>query len=261
MKIGMLAALFAFSALSTAAQAATRVSFTTGVDYSTGEYGGDDETEVIAVPFAMRVTTGPWAFGASISYLHVTGPADVADNDGEETDGGGLTARMDTEKGFGDTTVYVERTFRGVAGESTYLEFGARARLSTGDEDQGLGVGATDYTATAEFGTSSRDGGAYLSVGHRFLGDREGSDRQDGVQATVGGWLPAGDRTRIGGSVFWREASFEGNEDPASAGGYISYRWTDTLRVTWSARAGLSEASPDYSTALRFTWRPEMSSR
>ncbi len=255
-KLAMLLITASMFAFASAAQAETRVSFATGVDYSNGDYGGADETEIISIPLSARVSSGNWAVRVTIPYLHVTGPADIADIIDGESGSVGTTARTDSERGFGDTTVSVERTFRGVGGRNGYLELAARARLSSGDVDKGLGIGATDYTALAEIGTSSRQGGAYLSAGYRFLGDTDPVDRQDGMQASVGGWLPVSDRVRVGGFANWREASIEGNDDPATAGAYVSYRMTENLRVTLTASGGLSDASADYMTGIRFTWRP-----
>ncbi len=236
------------------ASAETQFTISTGLDYSSGDYGGEEDTEVIAVPLSARLSVGDWAFRVSSAYLKVDGPANIADNDG---DGGssGVIMRDGEERGFGDTTVSVERSFREIGGSDVYVELAARVRLPTGDDTKGLGVGATDYIAASEIGVSSRNGGAYVSFGYRFLGDNDVDERQDGAQAGVGGWLPAGDRTRVGAFASWRRASIDGNEDPASAGVYVSHRLTDRVRVSLTASGGLSDASADYSSGVRLSWR------
>jgi Putative MetA-pathway of phenol degradation len=254
-KVALLAAV-SILALAGTAEAKTRVSFSTGLDYSSGEYGGTETTEVISAPFGVRFAVDDWTFRASSSYLQVTGPADVSE-DGESGEGVGAVTRMGTESGFGDTTVSVERAFRHIGGTDAYVELSARARLPTGDENAGLGVGATDYSVVTEAGVSTRSGGFHLSVGYRFLGQRdEGPERQDGLQAGAGAWLPLGRRTRLGVYGNWREASVEGNDDPANAGAYVSYRATQRLRLTFTAGGGLSDASPEFVTGIRFSWLP-----
>jgi len=242
-------------AMAGAAQAETRLSFSTGVDYSSGKYGGEENTEIIAVPFGVRLTIDDWTLRASTSYLHVNGPADVSE-DGEAGDGAGA-ARVSADKGLGDTNVSIERAFRRIGGTSAYAEVSARARLPTGDEERGLGVGTVDYALVAELGVSTRSGGVYVSAGQRWLGQRDnGPARQDGLQAGVGGWAPVGARTRIGAFANWREASVDGNEEPANAGAYVSYRMSERLRVTLTASGGLSDASPDAMVGVRFNWLP-----
>ncbi len=238
------------------AQAETRLSFSTGVDYSSGKYGAEEETEVIAVPFGVRLTVDDWTIRASTAYLHVDGPADVSE-DGETGDGTGAITRVGADKGLGDTHLSVERAFRRIGGSSAYAEVSARARLPTGDEERGLGVGTVDYALVAEVGVATNAGGVYVSAGHRWLGQRdEGPERQDGAQASVGAWVPVGGRTRVGAFANWREASVEGNDEPANAGAYVSYRMSERLRVTLTASGGLSDASPDAMIGIRFNWLP-----
>jgi hypothetical protein len=245
-----------FFAIAGVAQAETRLSFSTGVDYSSGEYGGEETTEVIAVPFAVRLTVDDWTFRASSSYLDVSGPADISE-DGETGEGSGVVVRDGAERGFGDTTVSIERAFRQIGGSDVYTEISARVRLPSGDETKGLGVGAVDYALVTEVGVANDIGGAYVSAGYRFLGQRDGGpERRDGMQAGIGAWLPVGNRMRVGAFGNWREASTDGNDDPATAGAYISYRIAERLRVTFTGSGGLSDASPDYMAGIRFNWLP-----
>jgi hypothetical protein len=255
-KVALMAAV-SFLAMAGTAQAEVRLSFATGVDYSSGEYGGEETTEVTSIPFGVRLTVDDWTFRASTSYLNVTGPADISE-DGETGEGSGVVVREGTERGQGDTTISVERAFRRIGGTDAYVEVSARARLPTGDEERGLGVGAVDYGLVTEVGVSGDDGGVYVSAGYRFLGERDEGlpEREDGMQAGVGAWLPVGNRMRVGAFGNWREASVEGNDDPANAGAYISYRMGERLRVTFTASGGLSDASPDYMAGIRFNWLP-----
>jgi hypothetical protein len=242
------------------ASAETRVSFASGVSYSSGDYGETTDTEVTSVPLSARVTMDDWSFRASVAYLSITGPADVADTtDGGGDGGAGTIARTGTERGLGDTTLAVTRSFRRLGGSRAYFDLSGRVRLPTGDEETGLGVGATDYTLNGELGNSGEAGGGYVSAGRRFLGDPDSTSvRQDGWQAGVGGWLRAGENTRVGGYYWWREASFDGGEDPSGVGAYVSYRLSDDLRLSVTGGAGLNEATADYSAGLRLTWRADL---
>lgn len=259
-KIALLVA-FSTIAFAASAYADTRVSFASGVNYSSGDFGGEEDTEVISIPVRARLTTGNWSFRVSAPYLTITGPADITDEDGGDGGGGtgsdGTTTRIGTVRGVGDTTLAVDYRFRRLGGTDAYIELGARARLPTGDEAKGLGSGTTDYTALTELGVSGDRGGAHVIVGRRFRGQRAGIVRQDGWQAEIGGWLPAGDHTNIGAFASWREPTIEGNEDASEAGAYVSRRFSENLRIAITASAGLSDASPDYSTGIRFTWRSE----
>lgn len=249
------------------ASADTRVSFASGVDYSSGDYGQAVDTEVISVPLVGRVITDHWSFRASIPYLSIRGPADVADttegggggDGGGDPGGAGTLARTGTESGLGDLSLQATRSFRHLGGEDSgaYFDVTGRVRLPTGDEDRGLGVGATDYTLVGELGNSGESGGVYVNGGWRFLGDRTGVEREDGAQAGVGAWLKVSEGGRVGISASWREASTQGNDDPASASVFWSQRLSDNLRLSINAGAGLSDASADYTGGVRLTWRSD----
>ena len=254
-------AIMAMLALSGTASAAPRVSLSIGADYSTGDFGQPSDTTVYSVPMAARLTNGDWSFRISVPYLQIDGNADVADVTDAGADGGaaggatGTIVRSGTVRGIGDTTLSVTKSFTDLGPQGMYVDLTGRVRFSTGDEDKGLGVGATDYGAGAELGVSRHGNGAYVNVVRRFLGDRAGFERQDGWQATVGGWLRAGERTTVGASYFWRESTFKGGEEPSELGAYVSYRMNENLRVAVNASGGLSDASPDASVGLRLTWR------
>ena len=237
-----------------AAGAETLVSFSGGLDYSSGAYGGSADTEMLAAPLSARVSANDWALRVSIPYVSITGPADVSDEGGS---GGGATARIGTESGFGDTTLTLSRSFRHLWGSDFYFDAAGRVKLPSGDEARGLGVGATDYGLTGLLGVNADSVSAYFSAGRRFLGDRGGLDRQDGWQAAVGASLGMGEKTRLGASYSWRDASLEGGADPSEIGAFVSYRMSDALRVSLNVGGGLSDASADYRLGARVTWRPD----
>jgi hypothetical protein len=66
---------------------AAQVQVTTGVEYSSGDYGELTSTEAIVVPFSARVSFGGFSVRASIPFLSVRGPANIApvvdDNGGD----------------------------------------------------------------------------------------------------------------------------------------------------------------------------------
>ena len=210
----ILAVVIASSAIALAAPAVAqpRITFATGVDYSSGDYGQAMDTEVVAVPFTVRFTNEDWSLRASVPYLEITGPADVADieegggggdgGEGGAGEGGGAVMRAGTERGLGDVTVALTRSFRRLGGTNAYFDATGRVRLPTGDDERGLGVGATDFSLGGELGVSAREGGGYVSLARRFLGERDnGAARVDGWQAGVGAWRHLGDRTTVGVSA------------------------------------------------------------
>ncbi|GAM98311.1 hypothetical protein U91I_01944 [alpha proteobacterium U9-1i] len=254
----------AASVLSAHAHAETRVTVTTGFDVSSGDYGQPMDTEVVAVPFTVRFTNEEWSARASISHLEITGPAGVvsSDEEGGEGDGGATGGnvgapimRAGTETGFGDLSLSVTRSFRRLGGSRAYFDATARVRLPTGDEEKGLGVGATDYSLGGELGVSAREGGSYVAVTRRFLGDHAHLQRRDGWQVNLGAWRHISRKATVGTSFYWRQASLEHLQNPAEIGVNASYRLTRTVRVSAHVSAGITDASPNLSSGMRISWR------
>lgn len=260
-----------------AAQAETTVDLSTGVSYSSGEYGDTTSTDVFVVPLSAKVRSGQWTFKASVPFLRIDGPADATvvldDNGGSRgggdsgsggrdhpeddgSNGGGGTAGAGrNESGIGDTSLSATYAFDAIGGSSTYVDISGRVRLPTGDEDKGLGIGATDYGLTTEIGIDKDGGGGYLSFGRRFLGSVSGLQREDGWQAGVGGWFNATERTSLGVGYDWRESSTATGTDPAEIYAYVSVKMSDAWRVNVNASAGLNDASSDYGAGVTLTWR------
>ena len=159
------------------------------------------------------------------------------------------------EQGLGDVSLSATWSFNDIASTRLFVDVTARVRLPTGDEVAGLGNGTTDYATLAEIGWDGRKGGVFLNGGRRFLEAKPGVNRVDGWQASAGMWRHIGRISTVGAQASWRNASIEGGEDPQSIDVYLSRRLSTGWKFSVSAGAGLSDANPDYSVGLNFTWR------
>lgn len=274
--LGAAALTFALMASAGAAHAKTGLQLSTGINYSSGKFGGTMDTTVVVVPLSAKVTIGNWAFRGSIPLVSVDGPADVAvvlddsgggrgssgpggsGRDHPEDDGATSTVtRMNRESGMGDASLSATYSFNEIAGTPIYSDVTGRVRLPTGDDDKGLGAGATDYGASAEVGAELGKGGVYVLGGRRFLGSVNGVQREDGWQAGAGFWIDATDKTSFGAGYDWRESATALGDDPSEVSAYMTYQVTEKWRVGLNASAGLNDASPDFGVGLSLVWRAQ----
>lgn len=262
------AAMFLLAAAPAAARADTYLRFATGVDYSTGSYGAPQSTNVVVVPVVAKLYTGNWTFRASTTWLSVDGPASIGTID-EDGAGGGVDpgtvgapgAHNSQRQGIGDAYVAAKYSFNKLGGGPAYLDVQGKIRLPVGDESKGLGVGATDYMFDAELGADWRTKGVYFDLGRRFLGDTSTLVRQNGWSYSAGAWAKFDRNTELGLWYYTRDPSVAGFDRPREFGAYISRRINSGWRVEWSLYEGLSDASPDFGSALTLTWRPEWGHR
>ena len=55
------------------------IKFNYGLDYTSGSYGEDDQTEIIYSPFSISAEYGLWSISATVPWLKVNGPALILD--------------------------------------------------------------------------------------------------------------------------------------------------------------------------------------
>jgi hypothetical protein len=276
------------------AYADTRVQAASGLQYSDGKYGETTSTSALVVPFSVRATFGAWSIRASVPYVMIDGPADVSEiiddssgrgsssgsgssgsgsgsgtsgRDGSGSGSGGSGGGDDdgavdvpsvadrSESGIGDASIALTYSLNALGDSPAYVDFTGRVRLPTGSEEDGLGVGATDYVALSELGWDGDAGGAFVSAGRRFLGKVDDFERVDGWQASAGGWINLSDAA-VGGAYYdWRDSSARGGEDPSSVEAYVSWRLNDAWKIEVNGGVGLSDASADYTAGLTLIWR------
>jgi hypothetical protein len=274
------------------AAADTRVQASSGVQYSDGKYGDTTSTSALVVPFSVRATFGSWSLRASVPFVTVDGPADVSEiiddssgrgsssgsgssgsgsgsgsgssgsgsggsgsGGGDDDDDDDVGSASRNVSGIGDVSIAVTYSLDAIGDSPAYVDFTGRVRLPTGDEDKGLGVGATDYVALTELGWDGEPGGVFVSAGRRFLGDANTFDRVDGWQASAGGWVNVSDSAVIGAYYDWRNSSVRGGEDPSSVEAYVSWRLNDAWKIELNGGVGLSYASADYTAGVTLIWR------
>jgi hypothetical protein len=263
-------------ALQAPALFAAQLRLSTGAEYSSGDYGEATSTEAIVVPFSARVSFGSLSLRASIPWLAVRGPANIApiiddhgggdgSSSGSGSSGSGSGGSDDDDfaanrdvQGIGDATLAAAWSFSDLGGTPLYLTFTGRVRLPTGNESRGLGRGTTDYATLGEIGWDGRRGGAFLLAGRQFLEPHGTEVRRDVWQANGGLWRRIGKGSQAGVQVNWREASLAGAKDLRSVDVFLQRDLRAGWRIELSGNAGLSSASPDYGAGLGFTWRSKL---
>ena len=120
--------------------------FSTGIEYSSGTYGGTDDIEEVYVPFTLNVGFDRISFRVTAPYLRVTEvvtPETTDDGSQQEPDPGTRA----TESGLGDVIgsitlydLYYSDSADVVVDVTGQIKFG------TADETKGLGTGENDYT-------------------------------------------------------------------------------------------------------------------
>ena len=227
--------------------------FSTGVEYSTGEYGGTDNIEEFYVPFTFRVGLDRVVFRLTAPYLRVTAPDDtvITDPGTEPLPGSGASV---TESGLGDVIGAVTLYDLYVSDDSDFVvDVTGKIKFATADETNGLGTGENDYTLQFDayrfFDRLSLQG----TAGYRLRGDPPGFDLNDVFLASVGGAWLASDNTMVGMYFDYRESSISGIDDMQELSGFASFRLNRAWRMELYAFTGLTDSSTDFGGGILFS--------
>jgi hypothetical protein len=225
------------SADGAAQDAGADLRFSTGIEYSTGKYGGSDDIEELYVPFTFRVGLDRVGFRLTAPYLSVTAPDDtvITEPGTEPLPGSGETV---TESGLGDVigalTLY-----------DVYVSDSANFVIDvTGKNDYTL-----QFDAYRFFDRFSLQG----SAGYRLRGDPPGYNLDDVLLASVGGAYLASDNTMVGMYFDYRESSISGVDDIQELSGFASFRLGRAWRMELYAFTGLTDSSTDFGGGILFS--------
>lgn len=227
------------------------VSITTGVDYSSGDYGTGFDTEILVVPLSARVSTGDLRFTASIPYIRIEGAGSIVGGDS-----GPIivdpNSPVTTRSGIGDLTLganyAIPEDRMGVG-----VDFGARVKVPTAEA--GLGTGKTDVSFSGELSRTFGTVTPFVQAGYRIMGDPDGIDLNNVWFGSVGASAAVG-RSVLLASYDYREATSALVEDSQEVFAALSTPVSKALNLTFYGSAGLTNGAPDYGVGAMITLKP-----
>ena len=227
--------------------------FSTGVEYSIGEYGGTDDVEEIYVPFTFRAGFDRVGLRLTAPWLSVTAPEDTVITDPGT---GPLTGSGEavTESGVGDLVGALTLYDLYVSDNADFvIDVTGKIKFATADETKGLGTGENDYTLQFDayrfFERFSLQG----TAGYRLRGDPPGLDLNDVFLASVGAAYLASTDALVGMYFDYRESAISGTDDIQELSGFASIRLGRAWRMELYAFTGLTDSSTDFGGGILFT--------
>lgn len=240
--------------------------FSSGADYSQGDYGAEQDTEILSIPFSASYGEERWRVGVTVPYVSVEGAPGVVPGSTGAIGGGGplspvtnpllgptgptgspLLAPSISEQGLGDVTVDLSVTPY-IADNGARVSLLGAARLPTGDEERSLGAGETVLSLAAGGSHPLGDRAAiYGAVGYAHA--TESGD--DGLFASGGLEGRVAESVLIGVSADWSEASIADAPERTQVTLYSAFDLSPNLRIGAYALAGLSDVAPDSGGGLR----------
>ena len=229
--------LAALLATTTVPAVAGELTLTTGLDYSSGEYGSDKTSETWYVPIVGKYETGPMTLKLTVPYVKITNA--VVGPDGEPVADSGC---RDTESGMGDITASAGYALMDGSQGGLFVEAVGKVKMPTAESDC-LGNNDTDYSVQFDvakiFGATT----GFATLGWKNKGD---SDLDDPVFASIGFAYKLSPTTSVGLAYDWRDRLSSDNDEISEATLFSSHKLSEQWRLQVYAMKGFSDSSPDW---------------
>lgn len=219
--------------------------FTTGVDYSEGDYGQSIKTKITYIPFTARYEIDRWTFKATLPWLHIEGPGGVSADSRVITGTTSSTTRS-SESGQGDLVTAATYSAVMLNEQKFYLDLTAKIKLPTASESRGLGTGKSDYTIAADAYKTLGSFTALATLGYRWLGDPSGVDLHNVWFGTLGGVYKINPKNNIGLTVDLREATSDSGTNLREYTVFYSHKFNDTYKLQTYLVHGDTRSSVDW---------------
>lgn len=240
-------------------------SFSTGAEYTEGDYGLESDTSALYVPFTIGYNADTFGWSVTVPYLSVTGTGEVAysrtgirvatldtgsgTSSGTGPGGGSTTTTTEsdehTESGLGDVTLSGTYRFLQGKGEQPSLAMTAKIKFATADENKSLGTGENDYSLQVEAGLNS----FYGYLGYLVIGDTAATDYDDIVFGAVGVSKPLGTWS-IGAEYYAEQAALEGADPVSEATVSLGHEMSKDNWLNLYLIKGFTDSSPDWGAGV-----------
>lgn len=241
-----------------AAQDDSYIQVSTGVDYSSGDYGDTQDTDMLAIPVSVKYQSGNFYLRASTAWVDVQGPSGVIPGDGGVNpgrgSGGGSTTPPPIVSRSGMSDVNLAAGYSMYLGSNTYFDAVGKVKLPTASESKFLGTGSKDFTAQGEILHVVDNVSFSLTGGRRFNGSSDLYQLDDVWLAGAGVYVSA-DEVMLGLDYEWREGAIAGSPDRSELTGSLTYKLNDSLRLQGYGYTGFSDGSPDLGGGLQVLLR------
>ena len=257
--------------------------FSTGINYSKGDYGEVTATKVVSAPVSLKYSKDNFSIRVSVPYVRIDGPGSLiqtpegrdsgggggrTDNSGpgSANSGSGSSGSGDVEvddssgvpvstrrSGFGD--VVIAGTYSFDLGNDFFIDATGKVKVPTASKSKRLGTGKVDVTAALdlvkEFGPTT----LYVHGRRKFAGNSTAVPVRDTWGAGAGASVRAGNGVTLGADYDWQQSSIAGNKASSEVTGWASFRLAKGFNMSVFGSTGLNNNSTNFAGGLSLSIR------
>ncbi len=252
-------ALTLVGALPAFAEDESRWVLSTSFNYSKGDYGTGEDTEIIYVPLTFGVRLDRFSLGLTVPYLHQTSQTVAVTGGGVAVKKGkqaAPSAPSRTEDGLGDILLRASLIVLKEQPVLPEIEPYLKIKFPTADEDRELGTGEFDETIGVDFSKTFLERlTGYLTLAYTFIGSPPGENFDNSFGWSIGAAYAVARPFSVFAFLDGATAISPGQDDPLEWRVGAEYRLINALKLTGSVVKGLSDGSADWGLSLGLALR------
>jgi len=217
-----------------------------GFDYSRGDYGEPEKTDLGSYPVSLKLEYDPVTFKLSVPYVTIDGDDEFLVGENNAGSGSGSSIRH----GIGDTIASLTYAWFPEQQYVPILDFTTKVKIPTASSAKDIGTGETDVTFQLEATEILGPVSVFTSAGYRLKG---GSFHNIWL-TSVGSSVRVRRWFSLGVAYDFREGSTASAKDSHELATFGSFRIGEHYRVGPYVVIGLSENAPDWGLGTTFTF-------
>jgi len=240
--VGLLAAVPA----AVSASEAAHIRLSTGLDYSSGTFGGSMTTETWYVPVILKYERGRTTAKVTVPYIRTSGPGDVVGVGPDRIPLPEESTVRRTAEGVGDTVVSLGYNLLDGRASGFVLDVVGKLKLPTADKDKGLGTGETDVSIQLDMAQMLGAASVFGTVRWKKYGDPDGRDFRDPLYLSIGSGYRLRRGTTVGLAYDWRQKVSDYGSEMSEMSAFVSQKLDEQWKLQGYLIHGFSDASPDW---------------
>lgn len=227
------------------------LNFTTGVDYSSGKYGGPESTDILYIPFTGKYETDKWTLKLTVPYVTITGPGNVVKDIGQTTPTAGTRT---TQSGLGDVVAAATYELYDNGASGTRVDLTGKIKFGTADKDKGLGTGKDDYAFQADvYKAINKSFTAFGAIGYKIAGKPADYTLNNVFYGSLGGSYKLSQETSAGLILDLRQKSSATGTAQKELTAFLSHKISKDWKAQGYIVKGYTDSSPDWGAGIMMT--------
>jgi hypothetical protein len=234
------------------------VTLSSGLDFSSGNYGARQSTDILVGITDITVKDDDFQFAVSEPYLDIKGPDSVIAGAGGVPVAirpGTVPAIRSKRSGWGDLNLSATWSPSGDWTGDYDIALTGRTKIATANAAKGLSSGETDFDFSVDVSRSFGDWSPFVDFGYRVPGNPSSYALNSAPSFSLGASWQAGDRLVVIASYDFDGSISNSLADSQQLFTSLSWIITGSLTATVYGEMGMSSGAPRAGTGLLLGWK------